>query len=264
MDYLGTAHESAQTLLYLLNDLLDFSGTDAGAFELESLPFRVRSTLDESMRSLSLRAHEKGLELACRIRSNVPDVLEGDARRFQQIVMNLCGNAIKFTDSGGVIVEVSVAAVHDDAVNLLLVVVDTGIGISAIDQERIFAPFTQADASSTRKYSGTGLGLAIARELATRMNGRLWVESELGRGSCFCCMLRFKRPDSQVVDDDAEAGAAVADKQVLVVDHNPSDRKLLEESAQGLWHVAHALRQCGRGTLGTARLPSGAFRRGAR
>ena len=234
LDYLGTAHDSAQVLMFLLNDLLDFSRNEAGAFELEPSPFRVRKTFDQAMRTLSLRAHEKGLELLCLIAPDVPDLLVGDARRIQQIVMNLGGNAIKFTDLGEVAVTVDVVARHADSVELQLTVADTGIGISADDQRRIFAPFTQADASSTRKYSGAGLGLAIARELATQMQGRLWVESELNKGSRFCCTMRLERPAAGSVPDGVEQESRVLlGQRVLVIDDNATNRTLLEEMLKG-------------------------------
>ena len=194
-DYLATAYESAQVLLSLLNDLLDFSRSEMGTFELDCSPFALRRALDQVVRALAVRAHEKGLAFLCRVHADVPDNLMGDARRVQQIVMNLAGNAIKFTDSGDIAIDVDLRAQHDDTVELRLVVSDTGIGIAIADQERIFAPFSQVDASSTRKNSGTGLGLAIVRELVHCMDGHVWVESEPNRGSRFFCTLCLKAGD---------------------------------------------------------------------
>jgi PAS domain S-box-containing protein len=229
-DYLATAHDSARVLLFLLNDLLDFSRTETGTFELESSPFPLRRTIRQATRALSVRAHEKGLEMACRIHEDVPDHLEGDARRVRQIVMNLAGNAIKFTDSGEVVVEVAAHSQQADSVELLLSVSDTGIGISPADQERIFLPFTQVDSTSTRRHSGTGLGLTIARELVRRMSGNLWVESDLGRGSRFLCTLRLKRG---MLDSAAQAALAprpqLVGKRVLIVDDNAASRKVIQE-----------------------------------
>jgi len=249
LDYLDTAHDSAQVLLFLLNDLLDFSRNEAGAFELEPSPLKVRRTFDQSMRTLSLRAHEKGLELLCRISPDVPDQLIGDSRRIQQIVMNLGGNAIKFTDVGEVVVEVALVSEDAESVELQLTVTDTGIGISAEDQQRIFAPFTQADSSSTRKYSGAGLGLAIARELATRMHGRLWVESELDKGSRFCCTMRLERPaPGSIRSAEGDDPSGLAGQRVLVIDDNPTNRTLLDEMLKG-WGALPVVCSSGREAL---------------
>ncbi|MGD9724486.1 MAG: response regulator [Pirellulales bacterium] len=230
-DYLATAHDSARVLLGLLNDLLDFSRAESGTFELEWSPFSLRRTLRQVTRTLAVRAQEKGLELTCRIHEDVPDHLEGDARRVQQVLMNLAGNAVKFTDSGEVAVEVSLQGQQPDWVELLLTVSDTGIGISRADQDRIFAPFTQVDSTSTRRHAGTGLGLTIAKELVKRMAGTLWVESELGRGSSFLCTLRLKRG---LLDPAAQAALApraqLVGKGVLVIDDNVPNRRALEQS----------------------------------
>jgi CheY-like chemotaxis protein/HPt (histidine-containing phosphotransfer) domain-containing protein len=190
-DYLQTAKDSAEVLLRLLNDILDFSKMDAGGFALESCPFRLRAVLDETMRSFSAKAREKGLVLACDLPRSVPDALVGDPVRLRQILTNLLGNALKFTERGEVVVRVSVAACASDEVCLQFAVCDTGIGISPEDQGRIFAPFAQGDSSTTRIYGGTGLGLAIVSELVSMMGGRLWLESEPGRGSTFYFTARF-------------------------------------------------------------------------
>ncbi len=249
-DYLSTAHDSAQVLLFLLKDLLDFSRTEAGTFELERSPLQLRKTIRHATRTLAVRAHEKGLELLCRIHADVPDELDGDARRIQQIIMNLVGNAIKFTDSGEVAVDVTLHSQQggpqqsdspssdcqqSDTVELLIAVSDTGIGIATADQQRIFSPFTQVDATSTRRYSGTGLGLTITRELVHRMSGRLWVESVLGRGSRFFCTLQLKRaPAVSVTSETTDGRADLTGKGVLIVDDNQSNRKLVAEIASAL------------------------------
>ena len=190
-DYLQTAKDSAEVLLRLLNDILDFSKMDAGGFALESCPFGLRVVLDETMRSFSAKGREKGLVLACDLPDSVPDTLVGDPVRLRQILTNLLGNALKFTERGEVVVHVSVAACASDEVCLQFAVCDTGIGISPEDQGRIFAPFAQGDSSTTRIYGGTGLGLAIVSELVSMMGGRLWLESEPGRGSTFYFTARF-------------------------------------------------------------------------
>ena len=155
-DYLETVQNSAGVLLNLLNEILDYSRIEAGKFILESVPFSLRATLDETMKALGVRASEKALELVCNLPSRVPDLLVGDPLRLRQIVMNLVGNAIKFTNQGEVTVRISVESQTPGEACLLFSVSDTGIGVSPADQERIFAPFMQVDASMTRQYGGTG------------------------------------------------------------------------------------------------------------
>lgn len=228
-DYLETASESAHVLLSLLDDLLDFSRMEAGRFDLDPQPFSLRQTLEEAMRILSLRAHERGLELACEIEADVPDRLEGDARRIRQIVMNLAGNSIKFTEQGEVVVRVAVQTRTDSEVQLLISVRDTGIGIALEDQRRIFAPFTQVDPSTTRRFSGTGLGLSISRELVERMGGEIWLESTPGQGTTFFCTPRCRvLPD--VPTEDEAVVRELRDLQVLIVDDNATNRRILEQS----------------------------------
>ena len=226
-DYLTTAYESAQTLLYLLNDLLDFSRMSAGHLELENEPFRLRETLDTAMKSLSLRASEKGLELACQINTHVPNFLRGDAMRLRQIIVNLAGNAIKFTDQGEVVVDVRALSRRDSEAFLRFSVRDTGIGISKEDQQKIFSPFTQVDASTTRNETGSGLGLAIVRELVGKMGGTICLESEPGRGSHFYFTVPFEvLPDARLTQGTTE----LVELPVLVVDDNRTNQVILEET----------------------------------
>lgn len=226
-DYLSTAHESAQTLLYLLNDLLDFSRMSAGHLELENEPFRLRETVDTAIKTISLRASEKGLELACHIGKHVPNTLRGDAMRLRQIIINLAGNAIKFTDQGEVLVDVNVQSHRGSQVALQVSVRDTGIGIPPEDQEKIFAPFTQVDASTTRNETGSGLGLSIVRELVAKMGGSIGLESEVGRGSLFYFTVPFEvLPDTSIPPENTE----LADLPVLVVDDNRTNQVILEET----------------------------------
>lgn len=228
-DHLETARDSAQVLLSLVTDLLDLSRLEGGHFDLDPHPFDLRTTLDNAIRALALRAHEKGLELACHIHHDVPDHLEGDALRLRQIVMNLAYNAIKFTEQGEVVVTVSVESRTTDQVQLLISISDTGIGIAGEDQKRIFKPFTQVDSSMTRRYSGAGLGLTIAQELVTRMGGRIWLTSNPGAGSHFYCTPRFKvlpaiaKPLFPPIDD-------LRNVRVLIVDDNATNRRILEEA----------------------------------
>lgn len=227
-DYLDTACDSAHTLLHLLDDLLDYSRMEAGRFELDDEPFNLRETLDATMKTLSLRAHEKGLELLYKIDNDVPLQLDGDGKRLRQVITNLAGNAVKFTEQGEVVVSVAIQSRSEDAVELLLKVHDTGEGIARADQHRIFAPFTQADASTTRRQPGAGLGLAICSELIEQMGGRIWLESEPGSGTSFYCTARFR------VVPGADQEAAVVPKlrnvPVLVVDDNETNRTIVEET----------------------------------
>lgn len=199
-DYLKTVKESADGLMLLLNEILDFSRIEAGGFQLESVPFRLRAALDQTLKTLGVRASEKGLQLVGDLPEDLPDRLVGDPLRLRQILTNLVGNAIKFTARGRVTVRVAALPLSEEErggeepeeVLLQFGVTDTGMGISPDDQQRIFAPFTQADASTTRQYGGTGLGLNIASSLVRLMGGRIWVESELGRGSTFHFTARFQ------------------------------------------------------------------------
>jgi PAS domain S-box-containing protein len=244
--YLQMVRASGEGLLTVINDILDFSKIEAGKLHLEPAPFRVRDNLDDTVRTLGLRAQQKGLELACHIASDVPDLVVGDLGRLRQVLVNLVGNAIKFTEEGEVVVEVSTkdgvrstkeekAAASSfrpgtsDEVLLHFSVRDTGIGIPKDKQALIFEPFEQVDGGDSRKYGGTGLGLAISSQLVGLMGGRLRVESPLtpeGRGSRFRFTARFGLP---------EDGAALGGQQdvlglpVLVVDDNATQRGILTE-----------------------------------
>jgi signal transduction histidine kinase len=191
-EYLQTARDSADVLLALLNEILDFSKLEVGKFALEIMPFGLRATIDETLKLLRVRAREKGLQLTCDIDPEIPDRLISDPLRLRQVLMNLVGNAVKFTDRGKVALTVQLQSRAAEHANLHFAIADTGIGISPADQERIFAPFTQADSSMTRRYGGTGLGLAIASDLISLMGGRLAVESQLAKGSTFHFSLNLK------------------------------------------------------------------------
>jgi two-component system sensor histidine kinase/response regulator len=185
-DYLHAVKGSAEALLTIINDVLDFSKIEAGKLEVASKPFRLRSSLDEAFKPLAMRASEKGLAFVCRVSDETPDSLRGDWGRIRQVLLNLVGNAVKFTERGEVVV--SAEELRDKTEDLTAVhftVRDTGIGIAADKLDSIFAPFVQADGSLARRYGGTGLGLTISAQLAGMMGGRVWVESELGKGSTF-------------------------------------------------------------------------------
>lgn len=238
-DYLETAKDSAEQLLLLVNDILDFSRLEAGRFELEPTVFNLRDLLDDVVKTLSLRGYEKGLEIVCHIKNEVPKRVVGDPVRLRQILTNLAGNAIKFTEQGEVVValklvessEVTQDIFPGEKVSLEFSVSDTGIGIAAEDQERIFSPFAQADASTTRQYSGTGLGLAICHELIGLMEGEMQLESELGKGSKFSFVIELPvaEADETVVIRDKATVDELRDLPVLVVDDNRTNRFILEE-----------------------------------
>jgi two-component system sensor histidine kinase/response regulator len=176
-EYAETVQDSAEGLLTIINDILDFSKIEAGKLVLERLPFSLRDILSTTLKPLALRAHEKGLDLTYDVVPEVPDALLGDAGRLRQILVNLAGNAIKFTTQGEVLVRVDIEPQTTDDVCLHLAVSDTGIGIPLEKQQVIFEAFAQADSSTTRQYGGTGLGLAISRQLVELMGGHMWVES---------------------------------------------------------------------------------------
>jgi PAS domain S-box-containing protein len=237
-EYLLMVKASADSLLNVINDILDFSKIEAGKLDLDHVPFPLRDSLGDTMKTLALRAHKKGLELAYHVPPDVPDYLVGDPGRLRQIVVNLVGNAIKFTEQGEVVVAVSTTANGETPAGsgagaaplecvLHFAVRDTGIGIPPEKREAVFAPFVQADGSTTRKYGGTGLGLAISSRLAALMGGRVWVESEPGVGSTFHFTARFGLAEgAPVLVHRAESLEGLP---VLVVDDNATNRLILEE-----------------------------------
>jgi CheY-like chemotaxis protein len=184
-EYLEVVKVSADGLLVVINDILDFSKIEAGKLELEITPFRIRTCLEGAVKTLAHAAQAKGLSLTCEVDPDIPDLVSGDPNRLRQVLLNLTSNAVKFTASGSVSIHVKQVASRSDDHELHFTVADTGIGISKSLQESIFTPFTQADASTTRKYGGTGLGLTICRRLITMFGGTIWFESEPGLGSQF-------------------------------------------------------------------------------
>ncbi len=226
-EYVSLILRSADTLLGLINDILDFSKIEAGRLDLESIPFNLREVLGDTLQTLALRANEKGLELTFHIPPDVPDWLVGDPLRLRQVMVNLVGNAIKFTDSGEVAVDLRLAAKREKAIHLLFEVRDTGIGISEAQQRKIFQAFGQADSSTTRQFGGTGLGLAIAGQLVQMMGGAMLVRSEPGEGSTFYFGADFPLPEGpQTVALQPEE---LKDLRALVVDDNETNRMILEE-----------------------------------
>jgi PAS domain S-box-containing protein len=243
-EYLTMVQESGESLLDLLNDILDFSKIEAGRLELDCQPFNVRNRIGETMKSLALRAHNKGLELAFAVDSDVPFVLAGDAGRLRQIVVNLVGNAIKFTDSGEVVLNVACQSQTASQATLLVLVRDTGIGIPPDKQKRIFEEFQQADSSTTRTYGGTGLGLAISGRLVGMMGGEIWVESEPGKGSTFYFTATFGVSDVEPGSGRRRA-MVVSDTPVLIVDDNATNRRILFDMLTN-WGMKPALATGGR------------------
>src|SRR5208282_56496 len=221
---LRTVKAAADNLLSILNDLLDFSKIEAGKMELDPADFSLRAALGDTLRTLAMRAHKKGLELVSHVQPDVPDALIGDAGRLRQVLLNLIGNAIKFTEEGEVVVRVEVAsdAVLEE-VRVRFAVSDTGIGIPPEKQEKIFRAFEQENTSTTRKYGGTGLGLTIAARLVALMGGTIVVESEPGRGSTFAFTARFGRQPHPTEQFAVRPPALLHNLPVLVVDDNATN-----------------------------------------
>ena len=247
-EYLGMVKSSADYLLTILNDILDFSKIEAGKFDLEQVDFRLHDHLDETMATLALRAHKKGLELACHVPPELPDALVGDPGRLRQVIVNLVGNAIKFTERGEVVVRVSLQDQTDADVLLHFAVADTGIGIPAAKLGLLFQAFSQVDGSTTRKYGGTGLGLAISARLVGMMGGRVWAESEEGKGSTFHFTARFGLSKSPAARAARRGPEELRGLRVLVVDDNATNRRILQEMLVG-WQMQPAVVESGREAL---------------
>ena len=239
--YLKNVHSAAESLLGIINDLLDFSKIEAGKLELDLADFSLRAALGETLRALAIRAHKKGLELISQVHSDVPDVLVGDAGRLRQSMLNLIGNAIKFTAEGEVVVRVERASdsVREGELGLHFTVTDTGIGIPPEKQETIFRAFEQEDTSTTRKYGGTGLGLTIAARLVALMGGRITVDSQPGRGSTFSFTAWFGVQPHQPESVASCPPVLLRNLRALIVDDNLTNRRILEEWLRG-WQMEPA------------------------
>jgi len=250
-NYLEIVGSSAASLLSLLNDILDFSKIEARKLDLESIEFNVKECVTSVAKALAIRADEKNLALVYRTQPDVPDVLLGDPGRLRQVLVNLVGNAIKFTDKGAVVIEVEKFTGTAKEVVLHLSVSDSGIGIPQEKQPTIFGAFVQADPSSTRRFGGSGLGLAIASQLVQLMGGKIWLESEVGRGSTFHFTARLGVVSSSehraarapgVITSNSPAGAVPAEKplRILVVEDNPVNQLLAVRLIEKLGHFAEA------------------------
>ena len=227
--YLNMVKQSGDSLLTVINDILDFSKIEAGKLTLESTEFDLREILEETAKTFGLRAGEKKLDLVCDIPYNLPHIIQGDPDRLRQVLVNLLGNAIKFTDRGEVILQAEVQQTQNHIVELHFAVRDTGIGISKEHQGVIFESFVQADGSSRRRYGGTGLGLTISTRLVSMMGGRIWLESEPGQGSTFHFTAKFNLPEVSEQKRDSEQVSLVG-LSVLVVDDNPTNRRVFEQT----------------------------------
>jgi len=250
--YLNLVKSSSESLLVLLNDILDFSKIEAGKLDMEIIEFSLRDCLDDAIKVLSIRAHEKGLELASHMLRDVPDALRGDPTRLRQIVTNLIGNAIKFTSQGEVVIRVETQHEGGGQTTLHFSVRDTGLGIPVEKQATIFEAFTQADNSTTRKYGGTGLGLSISLRLVEKMNGRMWLESQPDRGSTFHFTARFELQKAFAAKPTSSAVESFRDLSVLVVDDNATNRQILKEMLAG-WMMRTAEADGGESALALLR-----------
>ena len=233
-EYLNMVKGSADSLLQVINDILDFSKIEAGKLDLDPIEFKLRDTLTDAMKPISIRAHRKGLELVTRVPAEVPDVLVGDPTRLRQILLNLTGNALKFTDRGEIEVRAEVEARANSELTLHFSVRDTGIGIPLDKQKAIFESFTQVDGSMTRKHGGTGLGLTISSRLTEMMGGRIWVESQPGTGSTFHFTAGFRLPTGMHPKAESTLQVRWEGLPVLAVDDNLTNRRILQEMLANL------------------------------
>jgi signal transduction histidine kinase/CheY-like chemotaxis protein len=225
-EYLGIVRSSAASLLSLINNILDFSKIEAGKLGVETIEFNLPDSLVSAMKAVSISAHQKGLELICDIDNEVPDSLVGDPTLLRQILLNLIGNAVKFTSQGEVVLRVEKQEETEGKVTLHFAVKDTGLGIASEKQQSIFESFTQADNSTSRRFGGTGLGLTISARLVEAIGGRIWVESKPGLGSTFHFTAPFAKASISMVEFDSGSFPGLA---VLVVDDNASQRRLMQE-----------------------------------
>jgi len=240
-EYLELVKASGGSLLTVINDILDFSKIEAGRLEVETIPFSLRESLGDTMKTLALEAHRKGLELAYEIQPDTPDALLGDPVRLGQIVLNLVGNAIKFTERGEVVMRVQSQSIDGGEVSCYFTVSDTGIGIDEEKRSAIFAPFLQGDTSTTRLYGGTGLGLSVSERLVEMMNGKIWVESESGKGSIFHFTVRF---GLQTLAQGEQGAIDFKGLRTLVVEDHAVSRRILVDTLKR-WNIeAHEAENC--------------------
>ena len=257
LDYASMVKSSAESLLTIINDVLDFSKIEAGKLELEAIEFKLRGSVTATAKALAVRAQQKGLELTCDIRPEVPEVVVADPARLRQVVINLVGNAIKFTERGEVGLTVALESRTQDHARLHFLVQDTGIGIAPQKQELIFEAFSQADGSTTRQFGGTGLGLTISRRLVELMGGRIWVESTEGKGSAFHFTANL-RVGNVTEPPHTVAPVALAGLDALVVDDNATNRRILREMLTN-WGIRPTLAESGTVALECVKLAKDPF-----
>ncbi len=224
-EYTDVIRSSGDSLLTIINDILDFSKIEAGQLDLEEYSFQVRECLEDALDLMAVKVGEKNLELCCLVEPNVPHMLMGDPTRMRQIIVNLIGNAVKFTNEGEIVVTVGAQLIMDGLYEIHASVRDTGIGINAKGLSRLFKAFSQVDSSTTRRFGGTGLGLAICKQLAELMGGRIWVDSQEGKGSTFHFTVRMRRSN---LPEPALDFSSLQGRRILVVDDNATNRRVLE------------------------------------
>jgi PAS domain S-box-containing protein len=240
-DYVETIRNSGDALLTIINDILDFSKIESGHMELESADFAVRECVEGALDLLAPRVAEKRLDLLCEIADGVPGTVRGDSTRLRQIIVNLLGNAVKFTETGEVVLSVRAAQIGDGPqTELIFDITDTGIGIRPDGMGRLFRSFSQVDTSTTRKFGGTGLGLAISKRLAELMGGRMWVESEFGKGSVFHFAIVVEALASKPRPWLVAGKSHLAGRRLLIVDDNTTNRRILSTLANGWGMVPRA------------------------
>jgi PAS domain S-box-containing protein len=247
-DYLNLVKSSADSLLHVINDILDFSKIEAGKLELEKTEFEIRDLFRDTLKTLAQRADEKPLEMCARVSPKVPKTLIGDPTRLRQLVVNLVGNAIKFTEEGIIVLDTELEAMTGDEVRLHISVSDTGMGIPHEKQHIIFESFAQVDGSTTRRFGGTGLGLTISRQLVELMGGRIWVESEVGKGSTFHFTCTFQQGTAPASEHERIAGQTLPGLKVLVADNNLVNREIFEEMLTN-WRMEPTLADSGASAL---------------
>jgi len=249
-DHVETIRQSGESLLALINDVLDFSKIEAGKLDLETTDFQVRRTVEDVVALLAAQARSKDLPVACLIYRDVPDIVCGDPGRLRQVLINLVGNAVKFTDRGEVVVRVTLDGESEDAVTLRFSVADTGIGVPREAHARLFESFSQADSSTTRKYGGTGLGLAISKRLVEMMGGEIGVESEPGKGSTFWFTARMAK--APAASSSTLEGGPLRGRRLLIVDRNETSRSIIEYLSAS-WGMSTTSTSCGREALALLR-----------
>ncbi len=255
-EYLGIVKSSAEALLTIINDILDFSKIEAGKLLVEHISFDLHRVIGDTLKTLALRAHEKNIELVCDIKPDVPRQVIGDPSRIRQVLINLVGNAVKFTSKGEIALKTSLSGEENGQAKIQFAVRDTGIGISSDKQQLIFDAFSQEDTSTTRKYGGTGLGLSISRRLVDLMGGEMWLESEVGKGSTF----HFSVP-LEIDPQPPQAPNGKIDlrgRRILIVDDNATNRRVLC-GMLGTWNVLTRDVDSGPAALALMRTESKAF-----